>query len=131
MLDTHLPGTEFHTALSHSTSVGKRFEAQANFFVKNSSAPEGARMLLRFTQGAAFMIPKQRCQSSPCFRRALSRYLLLMHDRWKWVDDEFHLTQNLMSQMLGVQRTGVTAAAGHPAEKEHDRLYRGKDRRAR
>jgi hypothetical protein len=33
-----------------------------------------------------------------------------MHDRVN--GDEFQLTQNLISQMLGVQRTGITAAAG-------------------
>ena len=68
-------------------------------------------LLLRFTQAQLIMI----AQTAACNRihgidGRLSRCLLLMHDR---VDgDEFQLTQILISQMLGVQRTGVTAAAG-------------------
>ena len=47
-----------------------------------------------------------------------------MHDR---VDgDEFQLTQILISQMLGVQRTGVTAAAGILQKKNMIGYSRGK-----
>jgi CRP-like cAMP-binding protein len=82
-------------------------------------------MLLRFTQAQLIMI----AQTAVCNRLhgldgRLSRCLLLMHDR---VDgDEFHLTQNLISQMLGVQRTGVTAAAGILQKKKMIVYSRGK-----
>jgi CRP-like cAMP-binding protein len=38
------------------------------------------------------------------------RWLLMTHDRMQ--SDEFLLTQEFLAMMLGVQRTGVTAAAG-------------------
>ena len=68
------------------------------------------RTLNRYTQGLFTQI----AQSSGCNRRhdvrqRCARWLLLTHDR---VDsDTFPLTQRFLSQMLGVQRTTVTAAA--------------------
>jgi CRP-like cAMP-binding protein len=68
------------------------------------------RILNRYTQGLFTQI----AQSSGCNRRhdvrqRCARWLLLTHDR---VDsDTFPLTQRFLSQMLGVQRTTVTAAA--------------------
>jgi CRP-like cAMP-binding protein len=82
-------------------------------------------LLLRFTQAQLIMI----AQTAACNRvhgidGRLSRCLLLMHDR---VDgDEFQLTQNLISQMLGVQRTGVTAAAGLLQKKKMIGYRRGR-----
>jgi len=81
-------------------------------------------LLLRFTQAQLIMI----AQTAVCIRLhpldgQLTRCLLLMHDR---VDgDEFKLTQNAISQMLGVQRTGVTAAAGTLQKKKMIHYSRG------
>jgi CRP-like cAMP-binding protein len=41
----------------------------------------------------------------------LCRWLLLSHDRVK--ADELIMTQELIADMLGVRREGVTVAAGH------------------
>lgn len=67
-------------------------------------------LLLRYTQAHLVQI----AQTSVCNRlheleARLSRWLLMIHDR---VDgDEFLLTQDIISIMLGAQRTGVTNAA--------------------
>jgi CRP-like cAMP-binding protein len=68
-------------------------------------------LLLRYTQAHLVQI----AQTSACNRlhgleARLSRWLLMIRDR---VDgDQFQLTQDIISMMLGAQRTGVTDAAG-------------------
>lgn len=57
----------------------------------------------------------QVSQSAACNRfhmvsARLARWLLMTHDRLE--TDEFRLTQEFMSNMLGVRREGVTLAAG-------------------
>jgi hypothetical protein len=57
----------------------------------------------------------QVAQSAACnhfhsLEQRCSRWLLMTHDRMQ--SDEFLLTQEFLAMMLGVQRTGVTAAAG-------------------
>jgi len=57
----------------------------------------------------------QVAQSAACnqfhsLEQRCCRWLLMTHDRMG--SDEFLLTQEFLAMMLGVQRTGVTAAAG-------------------
>jgi CRP-like cAMP-binding protein len=57
----------------------------------------------------------QVAQSAACnqfhsLRRRCCRWLLMTHDRMQ--SDQFLLTQEFLAMMLGVQRTGVSAAAG-------------------
>ena len=57
----------------------------------------------------------QVAQSAACnqfhsLRQRCCRWLLMTHDRMQ--ADEFLLTQEFLAMMLGVQRTGVSAAAG-------------------
>jgi CRP-like cAMP-binding protein len=57
----------------------------------------------------------QVAQSAACnhfhsLQQRCCRWLLMTHDRMQ--EDEFLLTQEFLAMMLGVQRTGVTAAAG-------------------
>jgi CRP-like cAMP-binding protein len=82
-------------------------------------------LLLRFTQTQLIMIAQTAvCNRLHTLEGRLSRWLLLIHDR---VDgDEFTLTQDIISQMLGVQRTGVTEAAGTLQKKKMIRYSRGK-----
>jgi CRP-like cAMP-binding protein len=63
----------------------------------------------------AHAVFNQVAQSAACNRfhsiqQRASRWLLMTHDRMH--SDEFLLTQEFLAMMLGVQRTGVTAAAG-------------------
>src|SRR4249920_3845703 len=57
----------------------------------------------------------QVAQSAACnhfhsLQQRCCRWLLMTHDRMQ--SDQFLLTQEFLAMMLGVQRTGVTAAAG-------------------
>lgn len=57
----------------------------------------------------------QVAQSAACnhfhaIEQRCCRWMLMTHDRMK--SDEFLLTQEFLAMMLGVQRTGVSAAAG-------------------
>ena len=68
-------------------------------------------VMLRY--GHAFF--NQVAQSAACnhfhfIQQRCCRWLLMTHDRMQ--SDQFPLTQELLATMLGVQRTGVTAAAG-------------------
>ena len=69
-------------------------------------------LLLRFTQA----LITQMAQTAVCNRhhsvdQQLCRWLLLSLDRLP--DNEINMTQELIANMLGVRREGVTAAAGH------------------
>jgi CRP-like cAMP-binding protein len=63
----------------------------------------------------AHAVFNQVAQSAACnqfhsIQQRACRWLLMTHDRMP--SDEFLLTQEFLAMMLGVQRTGVTAAAG-------------------
>jgi CRP-like cAMP-binding protein len=63
----------------------------------------------------AHAVFNQVAQSAACnhfhdIQQRCCRWLLMTHDRMQ--SDEFLLTQEFLAMMLGVQRTGVTAAAG-------------------
>jgi CRP-like cAMP-binding protein len=68
-------------------------------------------LLLRYTQAHLVQIAQTSvCNRLHALEARLSRWLLMIHDR---IDgDRFLLTQDVISMMLGAQRTGVTDAAG-------------------
>ena len=70
------------------------------------------RLLLRYTQALITQISQTAvCNRLHSVEQQLCRWLLLSHDR---VDtDELIMTQELIADMLGVRREGVTVAAGH------------------
>lgn len=69
------------------------------------------RLLLRYTQALITQISQTAvCNRLHSVEQQLSRWLLLSHDRVK--ADELIMTQELIADMLGVRREGVTVAAG-------------------
>ena len=82
-------------------------------------------LLLRYTQA----LITQMIQTAACYRhhsieQQLCRWLLLSHDRLD--SDELVMTQELIANMLGVRREGVTAAAGRLQEQGLISYVRGR-----
>jgi len=68
-------------------------------------------LLLRYTQALITQISQTAvCNRLHAMEQQLCRWLLLSHDRVK--GDELIMTQELIADMLGVRREGVTVAAG-------------------
>jgi len=68
-------------------------------------------LLLRYTQALITQISQTAvCNRLHAVEQQLCRWLLLSHDRVK--ADELIMTQELIADMLGVRREGVTVAAG-------------------
>jgi CRP-like cAMP-binding protein len=90
--------------------VGLRIKA--SLFKKELARSASMRaVMLRYAH--AFF--NQVAQSAACnhfhsLQKRCCRWLLMTHDRMH--SDEFLLTQEFLAMMLGVQRTGVSAAAG-------------------
>jgi len=98
-------------AVVTSAGYGYRIRAQ---LLKNEFNRAGPlqRLLLRYTQA----LITQMAQTAVCNRRhsveqQLCRWLLLSLDRLN--SNELNMTQELISNMLGVRREGVTEAAGN------------------
>jgi CRP-like cAMP-binding protein len=75
-------------------------------------APAGSALhdlLMRYTQAVLSQVAQTAaCNSSHMVEQRCARWLLMTHDR---VDgDEFPLTHEFLSHMLGVRRSGVTVA---------------------
>ena len=94
-------------------SAGHGYRLAGNI-VKREFAKRGQFQLLalRFTQA----LMTQMAQTAVCNRhhtldQQLCRWLLLSLDRLE--NDELAMTQELIANMLGVRREGVTEAAGH------------------
>ena len=70
------------------------------------------QLLLRYTQALITQISQTAvCNRLHSVEQQLCRWLLLSHDRVP--ADELVMTQELIADMLGVRREGVTVAAGH------------------
>jgi CRP-like cAMP-binding protein len=69
------------------------------------------RLLLRYTQALITQISQTAvCNRLHSVEQQLCRWLLLSHDRLQ--TDELIMTQEMIADMLGVRREGVTVAAG-------------------
>jgi CRP-like cAMP-binding protein len=92
--------------------AGSGARIRATLFNREMAQSSSMRaVMLRYVH--AFF--NQVAQSAECNRfhsleQRCCRWLLMTHDRMQ--SNEFLLTQEILATMLGVQRTGVTAAAG-------------------
>jgi CRP-like cAMP-binding protein len=93
-------------------SAGGALRMKAN--VLQDEFARGGRfqqLLLRYTQALITQISQTAvCNRLHTVEQQLCRWLLLSHDRVK--ADELIMTQELIADMLGVRREGVTVAAG-------------------
>ena len=82
-------------------------------------------LLLNYTHALFSQITQSAvCNRFHTVEKRLCRWLLIAHDRVQ--GDTFHLTQEIISYMLGTPRTGVTMAAGTLQEAGLIRYKRGK-----
>jgi len=82
------------------------------------------RLLLRYAQALLTQMAQTAvCNRHHCLDRQLCRWLLLSHDRVG--GRELHMTQELIANMLGVRREGVTHAASKLQEAGLIRYHRG------
>lgn len=85
---------------------------KASVFNREMARSASMRTVMLYYAHAVF---NQVAQSAACnqfhsLEQRCCRWPLMTHDRVQ--ADEFLLTQEFLAMMLGVQRTGVTAAAG-------------------
>lgn len=93
-------------------SAGRGFRLRADVLMDAfHKSPAVMHLLLRYTQA----LITQMAQTAVCNRhhsldQQLCRWLLLSQDRLK--GNDIYMTQELIANMLGVRREGVTEAAG-------------------
>jgi len=103
-------GTMPNRAVVQSAGEAIRMKAK---ILQNEFALGGKfqQLLLRYTQALITQISQTAvCNRLHSVEKQLCRWLLLSHDRVK--ADELIMTQDLIADMLGVRREGVTVAAG-------------------
>jgi CRP-like cAMP-binding protein len=105
---------------------GTGLRMKATLF-KRELARSPSMQIVMYRYAHAFF--NQVAQSAACnhfhsLQQRCCRWLLMTHDRMH--SDEFLLTQEFLAMMLGVQRTGVTAAAGALQRAGFIRYARGK-----
>jgi CRP-like cAMP-binding protein len=111
-------------AVVQSAGAGVRMRAQV---LRDEFARGGAfqRLLLRYTQALLTQLSQTAvCNRLHAIEQQLCRWLLLSHDRTD--SDELVMTQELIANMLGVRREGVTAAAGRLQEQGLISYVRGR-----
>lgn len=92
--------------------AGQALRMRADYFWRSlEEHPEFSGIVRRYAQGLFDQIAQTTaCNHVHSVRARMCRWLLTTHDRVG--GDEFHLTQELLAQMLGVRRPSVTVAAG-------------------
>ncbi|HYJ86687.1 MAG TPA: Crp/Fnr family transcriptional regulator [Pyrinomonadaceae bacterium] len=103
-------GTMPNRAVVQSAGSAIRMKARV---LKDEFALGGKfqQLLLRYTQALITQISQTAvCNRLHSVEQQLCRWLLLSHDRIP--SDELIMTQELIADMLGVRREGVTVAAG-------------------
>ena len=103
-------GTMPNRAVVQSAGAAMKMKAKV---LQDEFAKAGKfqQLLLRYTQALITQISQTAvCNRLHSVEQQLCRWLLLSHDRLN--RDELVMTQELIADMLGVRREGVTVAAG-------------------
>ncbi len=105
-------GADRMPAQAVSQVVGDALRMKADVFKRQ--VPPGSplhNLLLRYTQALLNQISQSvACNCLHSIEARCCRWLLMTHDRVK--SDQFTLTQELLSHMLGVRRASVSEVAG-------------------
>ena len=118
-------GGDTTTSRAIIQSAGDSFKMKAND-LKAEFALGGAfqQILLRYTQALMTQISQTAvCNRLHALEQQLCRWLLLSHDRLN--SDKLVMTHDLISNMLGVRREGVTLAAQKLAKRKLIKNVRG------
>jgi len=118
-------GGDTTTSRAIIQSAGDAFKMNAKD-LKDAFALGGAfqQMLLRYTQALITQISQTAvCNRLHSLEQQLCRWLLLSHDRLE--SDKLVMTHDLISNMLGVRREGVTLAAQKLAKRKLIKNVRG------
>jgi hypothetical protein len=95
--------------------------------LSNGNGSALQKLLHRYTHSLLTQISQSAaCNRFHLVNPRLARWLLMTHDRLE--GDEFRMTQEFLSQMLGVRREGVTLAAGILQKQKLIRYSRGQIR---
>jgi CRP-like cAMP-binding protein len=91
---------------------GAGLRMKATLFKKELERSASMRAVMLCYAHAFFnqVAQSEACSQFHSLEQRCCRLMLMTHDRMK--SDEFLLTQEFLAMMLGVQRTGVSAAAG-------------------
>jgi CRP-like cAMP-binding protein len=117
-------GTTPSRAMVQSAGFGYRLKAQLLKQEFDRSGPV-LHLLLRYTQALITQMSQTAvCNRHHAVEQQLCRWLLLSLDRLS--TDSLTMTQELIANMLGVRREGVTEAAGHLQRKGLIRYSRGR-----
>jgi len=105
---------------------GEAYRVSAGVF--RSEVDRGGELpglFLRYTQAAFNQVAwSAACNRVHPIEQRCARWLLMTHDRVG--RDDFELKQELLAEMLGVRRAGVSAAAGALQRAGHIRYARGR-----
>ncbi len=118
-------GGDMTTSRAIIQSAGEAFRMKAKD-VKAEFALGGVfqKLMLRYTQALTTQISQTAvCNRLHSIEQQLCRWLLLAHDRLN--SDEIVMTHDLISNMLGVRREGITLAAQKLAAKKLIENHRG------
>jgi CRP-like cAMP-binding protein len=111
-------------AVVQSAGHGYRLRSQLLKDEFNRAGPV-LRLLLRYTQALITQMSQTAvCNRHHTLEQQLCRWLLLSLDRLD--SNELEMTQELIANMLGVRREGVTAAAGHLQRDGLIKYHRGR-----